>query len=182
LGLIQKMRMLCNGTKCYDEKLKNQSSKIDALEDLLESGLDNCVIFTNWIKSLKSISETLEKYDKSYVEIYGEINTDQRNENIKKFRRNEVQFIVGDSAMGYGVNLQTADKVLMFDCPWSWAEFNQRIDRVHRIGQKDNVLVLIFSSKDTIEERVIKLLKNKKEMFDIIMNEHGKETFFIKNM
>jgi SNF2 family DNA or RNA helicase len=62
--------------------------------------------------------------------------------------------------------MQSADKMLLFDCPWNWARLQQRIDRIHRIGQDKKVQVIFLTSKDTIDEKVLETIMKKKDMFD----------------
>jgi len=176
LGNITKALLICDGVV-----EQNKSSKVLALSDLIDNGLTNAVIFTNWVSSLKLIEEMLKEKDISFGSIYGDVSVFKRNQIVNDFRNGNIEFIVSDSAGEYGLNLQSANTVVFFDYPWSYAKVQQRIDRVHRIGQKKAVLVISILTKDTIEEKVVEALKKKKHMFDIVMRT-SKEEFFIKNM
>ena len=78
-------------------------------------------------------------------------------------------FLISLKAGGTGLNLTAADVVIHFDPWWNVAAQNQATDRTHRIGQKNTVTVYKLISKDTIEEKILSLQKNKKELADSII-------------
>ena len=74
-------------------------------------------------------------------------------------------------AGGVGLNLTSADNVIIFDPWWNPSVENQAIDRAHRIGQKKSVNVYRLITEGTIEERIVKLQEKKKFLFDSLVGE-----------
>ena len=95
---------------------------------------------------------------------------------MKNFQENDDVkiFLISIKAGGVGLNLTSADNVIIYDPWWNPAVENQAIDRTHRIGQTKKVFVYKLIMKDSIEEKVLHLQKNKKELFDDILEESSK--------
>ena len=99
--------------------------------------------------------------------------TKNRKELVDDFNENESRqvFLISLKAGGTGLNLVSADNVIIFDPWWNPSVENQAIDRAHRIGQKKAVNVYRFITKGTIEEKIVKLQEKKKFLFDNLIGE-----------
>ncbi|RDC48185.1 ATP-dependent helicase, partial [Acinetobacter sp. RIT592] len=105
--------------------------------------------------------------------IDGKTNAKDRINLVNEFNENENinVFLISLKAGGTGLNLTSADMVIHFDPWWNLAVENQASDRAHRIGQKNVVEVIKLISKDTIEEKIVLLQENKKDMIDNIIDD-----------
>ena len=108
----------------------------------------------------------LEKLGIGFVSLHGSVPSRNRGALMEKFRRDaECRVFLSTDAGGVGLNLQAASAVVNFEPPWNPARLEQRIGRVHRLGQAHPVHVVHLLTKDSIEERVWETLKLKKSLF-----------------
>ena len=142
---------------------KDIDTKIQKLLDVLyepENSDQKFIIFTQYIKTLEVIKKALG--GKEYTaEIQGSINVDDRKLQIDKFK-NRVRFMICTEAGGEGINLQFASRVINFDMPWNPARLQQRIGRVWRYGQENEVVCYNFFVTNSIsDQRVLENLSAK---------------------
>jgi len=96
---------------------------------------------------------------------HGSLTADQKEQEIQAFKE-KGEILICTEAGGEGRNLQFSDVLINYDLPWSPLKMEQRIGRIHRFGQKNDVLILNFSTKDTVAERVLNILENKIRIFE----------------
>ena len=179
IGLIQLMRVLCNGETCFKwsnssvpevqdiiREAGYSSSKvkelINLLEELFKEGDDKIIIFSSFVKPLKLLEKELDKKGVKYSSLYGEIkNRDEQISSFKNDKDNRV-LLSQTNTGGYGLNLQEANRVIFLNRPWNPATEEQAISRCHRMGQKKTVFVHYILTQGTIEDRVNELLNEKK--------------------
>jgi hypothetical protein len=110
--------------------------------------------------------EELRKLGVGFVSLHGGVPSRQRGGLIEKFRDDpECKVFLSTDAGGVGLNLQAASAVVNFEPPWNPARLEQRIGRVHRVGQSRPVHVIHMLTPDSIEERVWETLRLKKSLF-----------------
>ena len=137
------------------------------------------LIFSQFVKHLKIMSDylTTESIQFSYLDG----STKDRQKEVEKFQENEdvSAFLISLKAGGTGLNLTKADYVFLLDPWWNPAVEAQAIDRAHRIGQTRTVFAYKFITKDTIEEKIIKLQNHKQKLAsDLITVEES----FVKSL
>ena len=146
-------------------------SKGKALLDLIGKNLkEKKVIFTQYVKSLEYITDLLNRNGIRHVIFKGALSTREKNAAIEQFR-NEVPILVSTESGGEGRNLQFCNTMINFDLPWNPMRIEQRIGRLHRIGQTREVFVFNLSVKETLEDYIIDLLDNKINMFEMVIGE-----------
>ncbi|MBG97982.1 hypothetical protein CL659_02515 [bacterium] len=121
------------------------------------------LIFTEFLKTQDTICEILKKsgFD---VQIYrGGMSVHEKNEIIENFQKGQI--LVSTEAGSEGRNLQFANVVVNYDLPWNPMKIEQRIGRVHRLGQKKEVLIVNLIAKKTIEDHLVKILEKKLDLF-----------------
>ena len=148
--------------------------------DILHNIVDNdekVLVFTQY-KEMGTILENIiaSEFNQTPLFFHGSLNVKQREEVIKSFQEDLAQkiMILSLKAGGLGLNLTSASNVIHYDLWWNPAVESQAADRTHRIGQKRPVTVCRFVCADTIEEKVMSLHAEKRELFDQIINETGK--------
>lgn len=158
------LRQICNTTEILGET-EIESSKITELKiivnDLMENG-EKIVIFSQWVRMLKILQRELKKY-KPFI-LTGEISTSGgvRQELIDEFTESKTRnLFLMSTAGGEGINLQCANYMIFLDLPFNPQVINQIEDRIHRRGQTKNVTIIRFIAKNTIEEQVLEILKDK---------------------
>ena len=128
------------------------------------------LIFTEFIATQDYIMENLLKNEFQSVKFNGEISTAERDLSVNKFKR-DIPIMVSTEAGGEGQNFQFCHNVINYDLPWNPMRVEQRIGRVHRIGQNHDVYIHNFAITDTIEQYVLQLLYEKINLFKMTIGE-----------
>ncbi len=158
------------------------SCKFEMFKDLIDEMIDEgnkVVIFSQFLGVLSEVRSYIESKSIRYSYIDG--STDNRQQEIDNFQNiPEVQvFMLSIKAGGVGINLTRAEYVILLDPWWNPAVEQQAVDRVHRIGQQNKVIVYKLVTKDTVEEKILQMQKTKKDLADNIIAE---DTKFFKDL
>jgi SNF2 family DNA or RNA helicase len=169
LCCLQNMRMLCNSTFLFDKQTNHSPKLAEFREIVRELAIEEgrkVVVFSEYERMTHLAGEELEKLGIGFVSLHGSVPSRNRGALIEKFQRDaECRVFLSTDAGGVGLNLQAASAVVNFEPPWNPARLEQRIGRVHRLGQAHPVHVVHLLTKDSIEERVWETLKLKKSLF-----------------
>ncbi len=147
-----------------------QNSKCDALEQLVSTLDDKIIIFTEYKASQEYIRYRLERAGYSTLAFDGSLSRGKKQW-IRHMFQKEAQILVSTESGGEGLNFQFCNQVVNFDLPWNPMRLEQRIGRVHRLGQARDVHIFNLITKDTIEEHIMYLLHQKINMFETIIGE-----------
>lgn len=152
------------------------SAKLDRMEELVSDSIANgqkVIIFSNWTSMTDAIQERLLQYRVGVIT--GNTGDADRQKIVDKFQDGKLDIVVGSiGACGTGITLSAASVVIFLDHPWNRANYEQAVDRAHRIGQTKNVTIYNIICKNTIDERIWELVKRKGEMSDQIVDGAGK--------
>lgn len=178
---LQNMRMSCDSTYLLDQT-DDHGVKADelltVLEEILETPDAKVVLFSQWLRMHELIVERLEEKKIGHVLFHGGVPGPQRKSLVDRFRDEpECRVFLATDAGGVGLNLQFASVVINMDLPWNPAVLEQRIGRVHRLGQKRPVQVINFVAQGTIEEGMLGVLQFKKSLFAGVLDGGEKEVF-----
>lgn len=144
--------------------------KYDRILDILESITDKVIIFSNWTKVINPLYIKLSSLGYNPALVTGE-SKDPILEMNKFQSDNTCKVILGTTpALGTGYTLTAANTVIFIDEPWSKAIKDQAEDRCHRIGTKGTVNIITLICKDTIDERIHQIIKDKGELSDRIVD------------
>lgn len=144
--------------------------KYDRIVDILESTTDKIIIFSNWTKVINPLYIKLSSLGYNPALVTGE-SKDPILEMNKFQSDNTCKVILGTTpALGTGYTLTAANTVIFIDEPWSKAIKDQAEDRCHRIGTKGTVNIITLICKDTIDERIHQIIKDKGELSDRIVD------------
>jgi SNF2 family DNA or RNA helicase len=182
LCAIATMRMLCDSTFLYD-KQTNVSPKLEEfaelMRELVAEGQHKAVVFSQWEMMLRKTAEVLDKLKIGYQMLHGSVPGKDRRALMEKFREDpDCRVFLSTDAGGTGLNLQSADTVINLEVPWNPAVLEQRIARVHRMGQQRPVRVIHFVTRATIEERVLRTLDMKRSLFESVFKDERDEIDF----
>ena len=181
-GLL-KLRQICDSPAILntDADYGNASIKIDELmRNIMEkTGKHKVLVFSQFVKMLQQVTPELDKAGISYAYLDGQ--TANRSKVVNEFIHDEEKrvFLISLKSGGFGLNLTVADYVFLMDPWWNPAVENQAIDRVHRIGQQKKVFAYRMICKDTVEEKIMLIQENKRQLSGEII---ASETGFIKNL
>ncbi|MCZ2100771.1 MAG: DEAD/DEAH box helicase [Chitinophagales bacterium] len=176
------MRMACNSTFIIDQVTRHDT-KIDELMSILEEVFENneekVVIFSQWERMTRIVAQELDKKGIGYESLHGGVPSKDREVLFDNFRNNpESRVFLSTDAGGVGLNLQSASLLINLDLPWNPAVLEQRIARIHRMGQKKNVQIINLIAKDTIEEEMLTKLKFKSSLASGILD-NGESSVFL---
>ena len=173
--LITSLKQVCNHPYHYlkhGDMSQGASGKTEKLMSILHNIVDNnekALVFTQY-KEMGSILEkiTKEEFEFDPLFFHGSLNVKQREEMIKEFSENDKKkiMILSLKAGGLGLNLTSASNVIHYDLWWNPAVEDQATDRTYRIGQDKNVMVHMFITLSTFEEKIDKIIKDKRELAD----------------
>ncbi len=156
------------------DPLTGESAKLDRLlaemEEIAQSN-GKAILFSQWTKALDWLDERLKPFGPLIY--HGGVPTAKREPVLKRFKEDpDCHLLLMSYGTGaVGLNLQFAGYVFLFDRWWNPAVEDQAINRAHRIGQKNPVIVTRFISKDTIEERIDLVLRQKRELFASVLGD-----------
>ena len=112
-----------------------------------------------------------EKLGLRCVRLHGGVPTAQRGALIDQFHQDpDVQVFISTDAGGVGLNLQNASALINLDLPWNPARLEQRIARIHRLGQQDAVQIIKLITAGSYEARVAQLIADKRQLFDNVVD------------
>lgn len=178
---LQYMRMSCNSTYLVD-KLTDEGPKADEccilLDDILADPDNKAVIFSQWLGTHELIIRRLDAENRAYAYYHGSLDGKRRKKAIEDFKRNgKCRILLCTDSGGVGLNLQEASVVINMDQPWNPAVLEQRIGRVHRLGQHRNVQVFHFVARNTIEHGMLGVLKFKSSLSEGVLDGGESEIF-----
>ena len=186
LQLLTKLRQICIDPKIVFDNYKNESIKIDELTNIVQKIVDNnhkILIFTSFKTALNIVKEKLESNNITTYTIDGSVSSKKRMELVNQFNTDDTNvFLIMLKAGGTGLNLTSADVVIHLDLWWNPQVENQATDRAHRIGQKNNVEVIKFICKGTIEEKIIELQNKKKILSDSLIEGENRDENIISKL
>ena len=175
LTSLLRLRQICCHPALYHPEAKHaESAKLNALLDVLEplmAGGHKVLVFSQFVTMLEILRQTVKA--KGWPHFYLAGATEKRGELIEKFQTapGAAVFLISLKAGGFGLNLTAASYVVLFDPWWNPAVENQAIDRTHRIGQTSKVMAYRLLAKDTIEEKIRALQRQKSALAQGILGE-----------
>ena len=181
---IQNMRMLCNSTFLFDKET-NFSPKLEEFREVIrELAVEEkrkVVVFSEYERMTFLASQELTKLQIGWVSLHGNVPARKRGDLMARFRKDaDCRVFLSTDAGGVGLNLQAASAVVNFEPPWNPARLEQRIGRVHRLGQTQPVQVIHLLTEQSIEERVWETLQLKKALFKGLFDSTADEVSFAK--
>jgi len=181
---IQNMRMLCNSTFLFDKETNFSPKLAEFREIIRELAIEEkrkVVVFSEYERMTYLASQELTKLRIGWVSLHGSVPARKRGELMARFREDpDCKVFLSTDAGGVGLNLQAASAVVNFEPPWNPARLEQRVGRVHRLGQMHPVQVVHLLTEQSIEERVWETLKLKKALFTGLFDSISDEVSFEK--
>lgn len=144
------------------------NTKADKTLELIRDIGDKTIVFTEYRASQEYLLNFLKEHNIIAVPYRGGMNRGKKDWMMDLFK-GRAQVMVATEAGGEGINLQFCHNVVNFDLPWNPMRVEQRIGRVHRLGQTENVQIFNLSTVGTIEEHILSLLHEKINMFEMVI-------------
>jgi SNF2 family DNA or RNA helicase len=163
----------------YEKEIRNAYDMCLSLEDnskhrvlfkLIKNSTEKLIVFVKYLGTLEHIAEFLKGHQVPYALFHGKMNSHEKDEQIRLFR-DEKPILVTTEIGGEGRNLQFCSQMINYDLPWNPMKIEQRIGRIHRIGQEKEVVIYNLCADGTIEERILDILDKKINMFEMVIGE-----------
>ncbi|HLH53006.1 MAG TPA: DEAD/DEAH box helicase [Verrucomicrobiae bacterium] len=174
LTSLLRLRQICCHPRLIQPESKAPSAKceslLEQLEPLMEEG-HKVLVFSQFVQMLDLLRPSIEERKWPLFYLAGQ--TENRGELVQRFQSEQgsAVFLISLKAGGFGLNLTAASYVVLFDPWWNPAVENQAIDRTHRIGQTNKVIAYRLLIKNSIEEKIRELQKQKRALVDDVFGE-----------
>lgn len=145
-------------------------SKAAKTVELIQNINDKVIIFTEYRATQNYLQKYLHEHGITSVPFRGGFKRSKKDWMTDLFQ-NRAQVLIATEAGGEGINLQFCNQVINYDMPWNPMRVEQRIGRVHRLGQKRDVHIYNLSTSGTIEEHILRLLYEKIDLFEMVIGE-----------
>jgi len=152
------------------ESIKTHA-KLDVLTQILKETPDRLVVFSDHRPTIQLIEERVKKLDRKPIVYWGAHTTTERDRRIRAFHEDERSVLIATRAGSEGRNLQFCNVLVNYDLPWNPMVVEQRIGRLHRIGQKREVHIVNLAAAGTIESYILQLLDKKIKLFELVVGE-----------
>jgi SNF2 family DNA or RNA helicase len=163
----------------FQETIQNLVSKVEAVTmnskakkalELIQSINDKVIIFTEYRATQMYLQWLLKQHGITSVPFRGGFKRGKKDWMRELFQKH-AQVLIATEAGGEGINLQFCNHIINFDLPWNPMRLEQRIGRIHRLGQEKDVMIYNFATKDTVEEHILKLLYEKIHLFEKVIGD-----------
>lgn len=163
----------------FEEKIQSLIGKVEAVKrnskaekalDYIKKINDKVIIFTEYRATQMYLQWFLKQHGITSVPFRGGFKRGKKDW-MRELFQNHAQVLIATEAGGEGINLQFCSHIINFDLPWNPMRLEQRIGRIHRLGQKSDVHIYNFATKDTVEEHVLKLLYEKIHLFEKVVGD-----------
>jgi superfamily II DNA or RNA helicase len=177
LAALTKLRQICNHPHLANPDILPEleaSSKLEQLVELVQDAMDSghkILVFSQFVQMLKIIRRVFD--DLGYEYAYMDGHSKNRMEEVRRFESSPdlKLFLISLKTGGTGINLTSADTVILYDPWWNPMVENQAVDRTHRIGQTSKVQVFRLITKGSVEEKIMNLQQHKLQLFDEVVSE-----------
>src|SRR6266699_2856931 len=146
-------------------------AKLDVLTSLMRETPDRLVVFSDHRPTIQLIEERVKKLGRTPIVYWGAHSTAERDKRIRAFHADERSVLIATRAGSEGRNLQFCNVLVNYDLPWNPMVVEQRIGRLHRIGQKREVHIVNLAAAGTIESYILHLLDRKIKLFELVVGE-----------
>ncbi|TVQ11478.1 MAG: DEAD/DEAH box helicase [Bacteroidetes bacterium] len=178
LSGLTKLRLIANHPRIVDNEYAFESGKYNEITRNIGKLLDEnhkVLIFSQFVKHLNLFADEFSEQKTPFRLLTGKLQEKAREEVVRSFQQDELVrlFLISLRAGGLGLNLTQADYVFMLDPWWNPAIEKQAINRAHRIGQDKNVIVYKFITRNTVEEKILKLQQRKSSLAGMFINDNN---------
>lgn len=177
LAELTRLRQLCCDPGLLYENFAEDSCKVETCMELVKEAVEGghkTLIFSQFTSIFPILQKKLEQEHIACYVLTGETSKEKRMELAEAFQEDDTPvFLISLKAGGTGLNLTAASVVIHFDPWWNQAAQNQATDRTHRIGQREQVVVFKLIAQDTLEEKILDLQEQKRQLADQFLEGEG---------
>ena len=178
---LSQMRMVCDSSYILDQKTRYDTKVdecINLISDIVCEEGEKVVVFSQWERMTRLVAKELRKKGIGFEYLHGGVPSEKRKDMVDNFTNNaENRVFLSTDAGSTGLNLQVAANIINIDLPWNPAVLEQRIGRIYRLGQQNNIQVINLVAPHSIEEAMVGKLRFKTSMFEGVLD-NGEDSIF----
>ena len=184
LMLLAQMRMVCDSSYILDQKTRYDTKVeecVNIISNIISEEGEKVVIFSQWERMTRLIAKELEKKEIDFEYLHGGVPSEKRKNLVDNFMNEPTSRVfLSTDAGSTGLNLQAAATIINVDLPWNPAVLEQRIGRIYRLGQQNNIQVINLVAPHSIEEGMLGKLRFKTSLFEGVLDD-GEDSVFISD-
>ena len=184
LLLLSQMRMICDSSYILDQKTRFDTKVeecVNIISDIISEEGEKVVVFSQWERMTRLIAKELEAKEIGFEYLHGGVPSEKRKNLVDNFQNeSSSRVFLSTDAGSTGLNLQAAATIINIDLPWNPAVLEQRIGRIYRFGQENNIQVINLVAPHSIEESMVGKLRFKTSMFEGVLDD-GEDSVFISD-
>ena len=184
LLLLSQMRMICDSSYILDQKTRFDTKVeecVNIISDIISEEGEKVVVFSQWERMTRLIAKELEAKGIGFEYLHGGVPSEKRKNLVDNFQNEpSSRVFLSTDAGSTGLNLQAAATIINIDLPWNPAVLEQRIGRIYRLGQQNNIQVINLVAPHSIEESMVGKLRFKTSMFEGVLDD-GEDSVFISD-
>jgi SNF2 family DNA or RNA helicase len=146
-------------------------AKLDMLDQVLDTHGEQVIVYSEHLPTLGLIQERVESRGRPTIIYQGGLSREDRVRRLKAFRESPNGVFISTRAGSEGLNLQFCNVMVNYELPWNPMVVEQRIGRIHRIGQTRDSYIINFAAAQTIEAHILELLDQKIKLFELVVGE-----------
>ena len=182
LMFLSQMRMVCDSTYILDQKTRYDTKVeecVNIISDIISEEGEKVVVFSQWERMTRLIAKELEMKEIGFEYLHGGVPSEKRKNLVDNFMNvPSSRVFLSTDAGSTGLNLQAAATIINVDLPWNPAVLEQRIGRIYRLGQQNNIQVINLVAPQSIEEEMLGKLRFKTSLFEGVLDD-GEDSVFI---
>jgi superfamily II DNA or RNA helicase len=161
-GEVRAIHSLC--------RTAENSRKNSVLLELVRSSADKAIVFVKYQATLQYLSDFLEAERIPHTVFHGGLTSAQKEDRIRRFE-GDIPLLIATEVGGEGRNLQFCHRLINYDLPWNPMKIEQRVGRLHRIGQQHEVTIFNLCAAGSAEDYILEILDKKINMFEMVIGE-----------
>ncbi len=184
LRLFSALQKIVSGHHLFREPLDNPRVKvlIETIREMPDE--EKVIIWCKYVKEIEDLKEVLADIygEENVTELWGGLSSRERNKELERFEQSP-RFLVANKSVGaFGLNLQFCKYAIYYSNDFNWATRSQSEDRIHRVGQTDNVHIIDIITEHSIDERIQESIWKKENLVDSFKNQidHYKDMDYLK--
>jgi SNF2 family DNA or RNA helicase len=154
-----------------EARLVTTHAKLQQLEQILSENSDRVIVFSEHLPTLQLIADHVRQLGRKPIVYSGALSMNERAKKLAAFKQDPNAVFVATRAGTEGLNLQFCNRLVNYELPWNPMVVEQRIGRIHRIGQTREAHIINFAARGTVEAHVLQLLDQKIKLFELVIGE-----------
>jgi SNF2 family DNA or RNA helicase len=161
---------ICEALIDFGENINVPTKAFELLKNIKTNG-DQVIVYSEYLATIEMLKSVFADHGVTFTTYHGGLSSTEKQIAIERFKNGECQVFLSTESGGQGLNLQFCHRLINYDLPWNPMRIEQRIGRVHRFGQVNDVEIYTMPTKGSIDEYLLYILTSKVNLFEIVIGE-----------